>query len=421
MENLNPEVLLECKIALSHLLSRRSLPSNPNAPSASESIPPSSCYKRWKVSDRVFDGTYNSSGCSTPCTPATLTDPRRILHLKNESLASSFRKNSSEFLSFMDNSDLTSYSPPLSHKNSLIDTFEDSSGRYEHDFVQLGVLGAGEFGTVFKCLNKIDGFYYAVKQLKITARHLRNEALQEAFILASSSMVDDNCYVIRYYSVWAEHSHFYICMELCESSLKRFIEKKEASEDLLRKIMRDVLKGLKKIHANNIVHMDIKPENILYSKYGRFKLADLGLARVTTNLVSEIPEGDCRYLAAEVLEDIEENHIPDLTKADIFSLGATMLEIMRGQSLPKNGEEWHDIRNGRIEIPKGYSFRLRKTVEMMLERDPSQRPSAAWLLDEVFMSESKKEAAKWKNYASWLEKKSQEHTETPVKKRKLSF
>ena len=96
--------------------------------------------------------------------------------------------------------------------------------------------------------------------------------------------------------------------------------------------------------------MDIKTDNILYSFSKKFKLGDLGLARITTNLTGELPEGDARYLAREVLAQVSSGDIPDLTKADIFSLGATVYEILRGRILPGNGPEWHEIRDGVVEI-----------------------------------------------------------------------
>ena len=422
MEKIEYEDIEECKKVLSIMLKHKNSPSNPNTPISSTSrIPENSYYNRWKQSDKLFDGVFGNSGYSTPKTPATILDIKRLQHFRSDS-NNFFRKNSSDYLSFIEEPDFLNFSPPLSQKNSIIETFEDSTGRYDHDFIQLGVLGSGEFGTVFKCLNKLDGFYYAVKQLRITAKSMRNEALQEAYILASSSMIDDNCYIIRYYSVWTEGSYLYICIELCENSLKKHIEKTQVTENLICKVLRDVLKGLTKLHENNIVHMDIKPENILLSNYGRFKLADLGLGRITTNLTEEIPEGDCRYLASEVLEAVTDNHIPDLTKADIFSLGITVYELMRGRPLPKNGIEWHDARNERVSMPTGFSYLLRKSVEKMMAKNPQDRPSAKSLLDQAFLSEKKKEIAKWKNYSKLLENKLKMQVQSePAKKRKLSL
>jgi wee1-like protein kinase len=407
----------ECKRTVARLLTQTHSPSNPNTPTLKSSIPSLSYYSRWKISDRLFEGVYNASGHSTPKTPATLIDPKKFLHFRDNS-GSFIRQNSSDFLSFIEDADLASFTPPLSHKNSMIESVEDSSGRYEHDFAQLNVLGSGEFGIVFKCINKIDGFYYAVKQLRINNKSLKSEAVQEAYILASSSMIDDNSYVIRYYSVWTEHSSLFICMELCECSLSKYVESHPVTEELIVKVLRNILKGLKKLHENHIVHMDIKPENILMSKYGRFKLADLGLARITTGLIDEVPEGDCRYLASEVLEEVTAEHIPDLTKADIFSLGASVLELMKGTSLPKNGQDWLDIRSGNFMIPNGFSFKLRENVRKMLAREPETRPSAEFLLEHVFISKKQEELLKWKNYAKMIERK---QLENPVKRRKLSL
>jgi len=61
--------------------------------------------------------------------------------------------------------------------------------------------------------------------------------------------------------------------------------------------------GLNTLHSRDIVHLDIKPENILQGYSGKFKLGDLGMARLLTQLTDdhEIPEGDQRYLAKELL------------------------------------------------------------------------------------------------------------------------
>lgn len=99
--------------------------------------------------------------------------------------------------------------------------------------------------------------------------------------------------------------------------------------------MREICLGLMSLHKHGIVHMDVKPDNIMYSYSNDFKLADLGLARIITHLAGEIEEGDSRYLAPELLCSMEA--LPDLTKADIFSLGATIYEIIKGSELPASG------------------------------------------------------------------------------------
>lgn len=131
-------------------------------------------------------------------------------------------------------------------------------------------------------------------------------------------------------------------MELCKKSLRVYANKKRdrdnLNEDTMRRIMRDVCLGLEELHSRGIVHLDIKPENILESFSGKFKLGDLGMARLLNKIAEEhdYPEGDCRYLAKELLNDDPSQPIPDLTKADIFALGITIYELIEGKELEKN-------------------------------------------------------------------------------------
>lgn len=134
-------------------------------------------------------------------------------------------------------------------------------------------------------------------------------------------------------------------MELCKESLRSYSLKRRTSEgydmneDEVKKIMRDVCLGLSELHNQGIVHLDIKPENILLSQNGKFKIGDLGMARLHTKIVEDhdIPEGDCRYLAKELLNEDPNIPIPDLTKADVFALGMIIYELVQGVDLSKNG------------------------------------------------------------------------------------
>ena len=121
-------------------------------------------------------------------------------------------------------------------------------------------------------------------------------------------------------------------------------------ETTILTILHDVTLGLKELHERGIVHLDIKPENILESFKGNFKIADLGLARLLTAISpeNEIPEGDSRYLAKELLNQDPTHPIPDLRKADVFALGMTIFEIIEGYESNYNRDDWLDIREGRV-------------------------------------------------------------------------
>ncbi len=70
----------------------------------------------------------------------------------------------------------------------------------------------------------------------------------------------------------------------------------------------------------------------MYSYTKKYKLADLGLSRLSYRTQGEdIVEGDSRYMAPELLNEMDPSgKLPDLRKADIFSLGATVYELMIG-------------------------------------------------------------------------------------------
>jgi serine/threonine protein kinase len=69
----------------------------------------------------------------------------------------------------------------------------------------------------------------------------------------------------------------------------------------------------------------------LYSKTKKYKIGDLGLSKIVLcSSNREITEGDTRYLAPEIFNNFSNTQVDDLTKADIFSFGATIYELMTG-------------------------------------------------------------------------------------------
>ncbi|RXM36376.1 Switch-associated protein 70 [Acipenser ruthenus] len=168
-------------------------------------------------------------------------------------------------------------------------TESNMKSRYATEFHELEKIGSGEFGSVFKCVKRLDGCIYAIKRSKKP--------------LAGS--VDE----------------------------KTVPSVDECDDD------------------------DGLSTSVIY------KIGDLGHVTRVSN--PKVEEGDSRFLANEVLQEDYRN----LTKADIFALALTVISAAGAESMPTNGDKWHDIRQGKLpRIP-----------QLMIHQDPEKRPSASAL------------------------------------------
>jgi wee1-like protein kinase len=167
--------------------------------------------------------------------------------------------------------------------------------RYHEEFHEVCKLGSGEFGDVFKCINRLDGCTYAIKRSKkpIAGSALEIAAWKE--VCAHAVLVKHNN-IVQYYSAWAEADRMLIQNEYCNGgSLAEFMESlrlnnltssdttsqtlSDSSNDMakpntmneydLKILLLHVAKGLAYMHSLNLVHLDIKPGNIFICRAPR--------------------------------------------------------------------------------------------------------------------------------------------------------
>ncbi|XP_057692691.1 wee1-like protein kinase 2 isoform X2 [Corythoichthys intestinalis] len=283
--------------------------------------------------------------------------------------------------------------------------------RYESEFLELERIGVGEFGTVYKCVKRLDGCLYAIKRSRRPLAGSANEqlALKEVY---AHAVLGHHPHVVRYYSAWAEEDHMIIQNEYCNGgSLSDVIRAKELqgemfSETELNDLLLQVSMGLKYIHSLGLVHLDIKPSNIFIcqrsasSTVGEgdseeenegshqagvvYKIGDLG--HVTSISNPQVEEGDSRFLAKEVLHE-DYTHLP---MADIFALGLTVLLAAGAPPMPQNGEEWHRLREGYLPmLPRDLFPPFRELLQLLLDPNPSKRPSARELCKHSILREER--------------------------------
>jgi wee1-like protein kinase len=172
-----------------------------------------------------------------------------------------------------------------------------------------------------------------------------------------------------------EDDRLYIQTELCSGTLIDEMNRGSLSISRRYKLLREILLALDFIHRHNMVHLDIKPENI-FIKNDQYKLGDFGLVtKASSN--QEVEEGDSRYISMELLSG---DNRSDLTKSDIFSLGITMYEICLGRQLPMNGQEWQDIRAGKLSPLPNVDHDMANIIKRMLDPSPMNRPTPLSLL-----------------------------------------
>lgn len=268
---------------------------------------------------------------------------------------------------------------------------DHSHRRLESDFEVVRALGDGEFGTVSLVRHRLDGILYAIKRSKEPIHGIQHEQRLTREVYAHA-VLEEQPHVVRYHSAWVEDGHMLIQNEFCdggslEDEIQRRMESGEAfSEPELCRMLLHVGRGLASLHAQDLAHMDIKPGNIFLKTQGAlpvYKIGDLGhVTKVTSPSIDD--EGDSRYLAREILQQ----NFSDIAKADMFAFGLSILQAALLVELPKNGPEWHKLRDGEIPPCPRYSAHFNNLLEHLLQSKPADRFSAKELLEYPLLLDS---------------------------------
>ncbi|HEX2294712.1 MAG TPA: serine/threonine-protein kinase [Actinomycetota bacterium] len=241
-------------------------------------------------------------------------------------------------------------------------------------------IGRGGMGTVWRATDRLLQREVAVKEVQLPPTVpeaeravARSRVLREARAAARISHPG----AVIVYDVIEEDRRPYIVMELVEAPTLEDVVRREGPLDEARaaRVGIEVLGALEAAHAQEIVHRDVKPANVMLPDRRHAKLADFGIAslkgdpRLTaTGLVLGSPS----YMAPEQASE-------DVTgpPSDLWSLGATLYFAVegeppfdRGQAIPTLtavvGEEPRPLRKARA---------LRPVIEALLAKDPAHRPS----------------------------------------------
>ncbi|PLW14506.1 hypothetical protein PCASD_19545 [Puccinia coronata f. sp. avenae] len=253
-------------------------------------------------------------------------------------------------------------------------------------------LGQGNFGVVFKALDRVTGETVAVKEVDLeNSDEDISEIQQEISHLADCHSE----HIVKYYASFVRGYKLWIVMEyLAGGSCLDLLKPGPFPEMAIQTVMHELLLGLEYLHAQKKIHRDIKAANILVSSQGKIKLADFGVATQLSNHKSRRHTfvGTPFWMAPEVIKQSSYDE-----KADIWSLGITAIELAKGQP-PLS--EYHPLRVLFL-IPKAkpptleenleperlaqYSEDFQDFINACLLKDVELRPTASQLLTHAFI------------------------------------
>ncbi|MES2252480.1 MAG: protein kinase [Pseudomonadota bacterium] len=255
-------------------------------------------------------------------------------------------------------------------------------------------IGRGSFGSVYRGYWRAGGVDVAIKVLNIPTitEAEKREFNKEVGILWQSQFQR----VVRLYGVCLDPGNLSMVFELMNGSLYDLLHSGTAVSNKQRsQVAIDIIQGLQDLHANHILHRDLKSHNILLDVRGRAKISDFGLAKLrlatSTRTNGRVSAGTLRWRAPEHL-----NLRPAAlhTSMDMYSYGIILWELLTHkipfEYQPDDTIIKDAVKGGeREEIPEDCPVVWREIINACWQQDPLKRPDAGEVLERL--SEEKPE------------------------------
>ncbi len=260
----------------------------------------------------------------------------------------------------------------------------DYQGRIIKGYELRNRLGVGGFGAVYRAYQPLVGREVAIKII------LPEHADQPDFVRRFESEARlvarlEHPHIVPMFDYWREPGGAYLVMRyLRGGSLRDALDNKGPFDsDSALRLVEQITAALAVAHRNNIVHRDIKPDNIMLDEYGNAYLTDFGLATISADMRGPKPvvaadeglSGSFTYMSPEQIKSE-----PITTRTDIYSMGIVIFEMMTGQN-PYPGatlsemafkhlhDPLPDVRELRPELPTA----LNDLIQQATAKDPLQR------------------------------------------------
>lgn len=245
------------------------------------------------------------------------------------------------------------------------------------------LIGVGGMAKVYKATDRLLQRDVAIKILKDQyaeddefVKKFSNEALSAARLTHVNIV---SVYDIGEDLIEGKKIHYIVMEYVNGETLKDLIDRKKiiSNHDIIDYSIQ-ISQALNQAHSSNIVHRDIKPQNILMDRYGLLKVTDFGIARVSTNATITYTSsilGTVHYISPEQAKGkfVDE-------KSDLYSLGVVMYEMATGK-VPFDADNSvgiavmhiQDEPESPIKLNQNLSPRLNDIIMKLLEKDPQKR------------------------------------------------
>ena len=259
----------------------------------------------------------------------------------------------------------------------------------EYEFIEN--IGQGMYGRVYKAKNKKENKYYAIKRLNFKDINEKEKKQINNEVSCIKKLKHPN--IILYKDSFNdEDNYFNIVTTFCEGGdIYNKIQNQKGeyfNEEQILNWFVQILLGLDYIHKNNIIHRDIKPQNIFIKKKHIICIGDFGIAKIINQIQTQTMTsiiGTPLYMSPESFNEPNSKYF----ESDIWSTGCCLYEICNLKHA-FGADRWelvfNKVRTGKHQpVNKKYSSELRDIIDSMLNVKPINRPTIPKLLKSAFI------------------------------------